>query len=93
MKLVKADAANGGQSKNVGDEERRLASLASTASKYTKALSTLRKQEININDSDASTAEKRVKAKEIRLQRERLADQFNAIYYQVARVGDSADKK
>lgn len=93
MKLVKADAMNGGQSKNVGDEERRLASLAETASQYTKALSSMRKMEIKINDSDASAAEKRSKTKEIRLQRERLADSFNSIYFKTVSVGNSADGK
>ena len=64
-----------------------LASLASLSSKFTKEMSKLRREEIDIaDDAEMSTAQKNLRKKEIKLERDRLAREFNAAYMDAMRA-------
>ncbi len=63
-----------------------LVSLAKLSTKYTKAMSAFRKEEIEIADNDEmTTAEKNIRRREIKLERNALVSDFNAAYMDAMR--------
>lgn len=69
-----------------------LASLAKLSNQYTKQISALRKEEIALaQDAEMSTAEKNIRRKEIKMQRDELAREFNAAYMETMRSKRDGD--
>ncbi len=63
-----------------------LASMAGMANRYTRRMGALRRQEIDLaEDASVSAAEKVVRRKEIKLEREQIARDFNAHFMEVMR--------
>jgi hypothetical protein len=69
-----------GLSPEIGSEEKRMMMLAEANKDYQKAISEMRKDEIEIAKSDMPEAQKKLLNQQIRVQRDKLATVVNRVY-------------
>jgi hypothetical protein len=69
-----------GLSPEIGSEEKRMMMLAEASKNYQKAISEMRKDEIEVAKSDMPEAQKKLLNQQIRVQRDKLATVVNRVY-------------